>query len=165
MESILESIPQILTILSTGCGVVITALVASMVIWTYHDMRSRSRDILATILATLMVAILPIIGFIVYLMIRPKETLADAYERSLEQEALLQAIEEPEICPGCGQRLKHTYLFCPTCHTKIKRACPQCQKPLDLSWSMCPYCGASVTPQVLEPVKAPQESTEEATES
>ncbi len=152
MENILESIPFYLTILSTACGGVTVALLGGMAIWTFRDIRARSRDILAHILATLLVIVLPAIGLVVYLMLRPRETLADAYERSLEQEALLQAIEEPEVCPGCGQRVKGGYLYCPTCHTRLKRACPECGRPLHLRWSLCPYCGASVAPQALEPV-------------
>ncbi len=154
METILEKIPYYLTILSTICGGVTVALVGGMAIWTFRDIRSRSRDPLAYILATLLVLVLPLIGFIVYLMLRPQETLAEAYERSLEQEALLQAIEEPEICPGCGQRVKSDYLYCPACHTRLKKACPNCNHALHLRWSICPYCGTSVTPQVLEPVTA-----------
>jgi hypothetical protein len=156
MEDILESIPFYLTILSTICGGLTAALVGGMAIWTFRDIRARSRDFLAQILATLLVLALPIIGLVVYLMLRPRETLADAYERSLEQEALLQAIEEPEICPGCGQRVKGDYLYCPDCHTQLKRACPECARPLHLRWSLCPYCSASVTPQAIEPVPTAQ---------
>ena len=152
MEDILESIPFYLTILSTICGGLTAALLGGIAIWTFRDIRARSRDILAQILATLLVIALPIIGLVVYLMLRPRETLADAYERSLEQEALLQAIEEPEVCPGCGQRVKSDYLYCPACHTRLKRACPECGRPLHLRWSLCPYCSASVAPQALEPV-------------
>ena len=156
MEDILESIPFYLTILSTICGGLTAALVGGMAIWTFRDIRARSRDFLAQILATVLVLTLPIIGLVVYLMLRPRETLADAYERSLEQEALLQAIEEPEICPGCGQRVKGDYLYCPDCHTQLKRACPECGRPLHLRWSLCPYCSASVAPQALEPVPTSQ---------
>ena len=152
MERILELVPSILTILATFCGGVTVALVGGMAIWTFRDIRSRTRDILAQVLATLLVIVLPGIGFVVYLMLRPQETLSEAYERSLEQEALLQAIEEPEVCPGCGQRVKGSYLYCPTCHTQLKRSCPSCDRALALDWSLCPYCGASVTPQVVEPV-------------
>ncbi len=150
MEKILASIPLYLTILSTVCGGITTALVGGLAIWTFRDIRSRSRDILAQILATLLVLLIPVIGLVVYLMLRPRETLAEAYERSLEQEALLQAIEEPEVCPGCGQRVKSDYLFCPACHTQLKVACPSCGRPLRMTWSLCPYCGTSVTPQVQE---------------
>ena len=152
METILESVPFYLTILSTVCGGITAALLGGIVIWTFRDIRSRSRDVLAHLLATVLVLVLPIIGLVVYFMLRPQETLADAYERSLEQEALLQAIEEPEVCPGCGQRVKSGYLFCPACHTKLKTACPACGQPLHLRWSLCPYCGNSVVPQALDPV-------------
>jgi hypothetical protein len=152
MEDILGRIPFYLTILSTVCGGLTVALWGGMAIWAFRDIRARSRDILAQILATLLVMALPVIGLVVYMMIRPRETLADAYERSLEQEALLQAIEEPEVCPGCGQRVRSDYLFCPACHTRLKRACPTCDRPLHLRWSLCPYCSTSVVPQAVEPV-------------
>lgn len=158
METILERIPAIITILGTICGGVTVALVCGLAIWTFRDIRARSRDILAQILATLLVLVLPVIGLVIYLMLRPRETLAEAYERSLEQEALLQAIEEPEVCPGCGQRVKSDYLLCPSCHTRLKRACPQCGRPLHLRWALCPYCGTSVAAQVVEPVLAASET-------
>jgi len=170
MEDILGRVPFYLTILSTICGGVTVALLGGIAIWTFRDIRARSRDILAHILATLLVIVLPVIGLVVYLMLRPRETLADAYEHSLEQEALLQAIEEPEVCPGCGQRIKSDYLYCPACHTRLKRGCPECGRPLHLRWSLCPYCGASFAPQALEPVPTskpeatPTEEEKEPTE-
>ena len=161
MEGILEIISKLLFWFALGAGVVFTALHGGAIIWTFRDMRARSRDVLALIVAVLLVALLPLIGLIVYLMLRPRETLAEAYERSLEQEALLQAIEEPEICPGCGARVKPDYILCPNCHTRLKQPCPSCGRALHLHWSVCPYCGTSVTPQVVEPV--PELSSEEET--
>lgn len=160
MEALLAKLPTYVTILATVCGAVTAALVGGMVIWTFRDIRARSNDFLAQILATLMVLLLPVVGLIVYLMLRPKETLAEAYERSLEQEALLQAIEEPENCPGCGQRVKSEYLYCPNCHTRLKKACHQCARPLHLRWTLCPFCGAPAVPQALEPVTADTASIE-----
>ncbi|MGD1996176.1 MAG: zinc ribbon domain-containing protein [Anaerolineae bacterium] len=166
MENILDIISRLLLWFSLAGGVVFTALHGGAILWALRDMRSRSRDILAVIVAVLLVAILPFFGLIVYLMLRPRETLAEAYERSLEQEALLQAIEEPEFCPGCGQRARQDYILCPTCHTRLKQACPSCDRAIQLHWSVCPYCGASVTPQVVEPVSAPppEETPEEPRE-
>jgi hypothetical protein len=152
METLLENVPTYVTILSTICGGVTIAILGGMVIWTFRDMRARSRDVLAQILATILVLVLPGIGLVVYLMLRPRETLEEAYEHSLEQEALLQAIEEPEECPGCGQRIDSSFLYCPDCHTRLKKACPGCSSPLRLHWTLCPYCGTIVTPQALEPV-------------
>lgn len=126
-------------------GAVFTAFAVAFVVWTYNDMRSRSRDPLAPIAAALMVALLNIFGLIIYVMLRPRETLADAYERSLEEEALLQEIEEKPTCPGCGRAAKTHWQLCPYCHTKLKKPCYQCGELLELSWQLCPACG---TPQV-----------------
>ncbi len=153
MEGLLDTLATLVSWLALGAGVVFTALHGGAIIWTFRDMRARSRDVLAWIVATLLVALIPLFGIIVYLMLRPRETLAEAYERSLEQEALLQAIEEPETCPGCGARVKSDYILCPVCHSRLKQACPACKRPLQLHWAICPYCGISVTPQVVEPVE------------
>ncbi len=155
METLLENIPAYVTILATVCGAVTAALVGGMAIWTFRDMRARSRDVLAQILATLLVIVLPVVGLVVYLMLRPRETLEEAYEHSLEQEALLQAIEESEECPGCGQHVDGSFLYCPDCHTQLKKPCPECGKPLRLHWSLCPYCGASVASPAGQPVSSP----------
>ena len=126
-------------------GAFIAALWMALVIWTFRDMRSRSRDIFAQILAALVVAVLNLPGLVIYLMLRPKETLAEAYERSLEEEALLQGIEDVEHCPGCGNRVRSEFLVCPTCNTKLKKACRSCGRAINLRWNVCPYCG---TPQI-----------------
>ncbi len=80
-------------------GLVLIACWVVMVVWTFRDMRARSRDTLAQVLMALMVALLTILGVLIYLFLRPRETLAEAYERSLEEEALLQEIEELDL-PG-----------------------------------------------------------------
>jgi hypothetical protein len=155
MEGILGILERALFWLALGAGVIFTALHGGAIVWAFRDMRARSRDVLALIMATLLVALVPLFGLIVYVMLRPRETLAEAYERSLEQEALLQAIEEPESCPGCGQRVRSDYVLCPTCHTRLKQACPSCGRALRLDWTVCPYCETHITPQVIEPVQPP----------
>jgi RNA polymerase subunit RPABC4/transcription elongation factor Spt4 len=129
----------------TIMGAVLTAFWAAFIIWTFNDMKARSRDPLAPIAAAIMVAFLYVFGLIIYVMLRPRETLADAYERSLEEEALLQEIEEKPACPGCGRGVKHEWQVCPYCHTKLKKACLHCAQVLELSWNICPYCA---NPQV-----------------
>jgi RNA polymerase subunit RPABC4/transcription elongation factor Spt4 len=73
---------------------------------------------------------------------RPRETLSEAYERSLEEEALLQEIEEKPTCPGCGIRVQGTWQACPSCHTRLKKTCVNCRNLLDLSWTLCPICAS-----------------------
>ncbi len=122
-------------------GAFLAALWLSLVIWTYRDIRRRARDPLARILAVLVVAVLFLPGIVVYLILRPARTLEEEYQRTLEEEALLQAIEDVSLCPGCGRRVKDNWVFCPGCHTKLKKNCHQCGKLMELPWNLCPYCG------------------------
>jgi len=126
-------------------GAFLAALWLALIIWAFRDMRARSRDIFAQILAALVVAVLTLPGLLIYLILRPKETLAEAYERSLEEEALLQSIEDVEHCPGCGSRVQADYLVCPSCNTKLKKACRSCGRAINLRWNVCPFCA---TPQI-----------------
>ncbi len=118
-----------------------TALWAGLIIWTFKDMRARSRDPFAQIMAAFMVGVLTIPGWLIYLMLRPRETLAEAYERALEEEALLQEIEERPACPGCSRPILDDWKICPHCHTRLRKNCPECSQLLELQWNLCPYCG------------------------
>ena len=129
-------------IILTACGgAFLAALWLSLVIWTYRDIRSRARDPLARVLAVLVVALLFLPGVVVYLILRPQRTLEEEYQRTLEEEALLQSIEDAPLCPGCGRRVKENWLVCPNCHTRLRKNCHQCGKLMELPWNLCPYCG------------------------
>lgn len=141
----MDGFENVLLLGVTAFGAVITAFWVAFIIWTYNDMKARARDPLAPIAAAVMVAVLYVFGVVIYIMLRPRETLADAYERSLEEEALLQEIEEKPACPGCGRSVKEPWQVCPYCHTKLKKPCYACSEILELSWNICPHCA---TPQV-----------------
>lgn len=131
-----------LLILAAWGGAFVAALWLSLVIWTYRDIRSRARDFMARLLAVLVVAVLFLPGIVIYLILRPPRTLDEEYQQALEEEALLQSIEESNLCPGCGRRIKENWVACPSCHTKLKKACHQCGKLMELPWNLCPYCAA-----------------------
>lgn len=137
----LETILSYLTIFVALAGALLAALWISLVIWAFRDMRARSRDPFAQFLAALVVAILPVVGILIYLILRPRETLAEAYERALEEEALLQEIEERPRCPGCSRTIEPAWLLCPHCHTRLRKACADCNSLLELQWNICPFCG------------------------
>jgi RNA polymerase subunit RPABC4/transcription elongation factor Spt4 len=126
----------------------------SIIVWTFMDIRSRSRDVLVWIFATLLVALFTVFGLVVYLILRPHETLMQAYERSLEEEALLQEIEERPICPNCRHRVEAAYRVCPNCLQKLKDACTNCERLVELDWPICPYCATERKPI---PVTLPNE--------
>ncbi len=122
-------------------GAFLAALWVSLVIWTYRDIRARARDPLVHVLSALLVAVLNLPGILVYLILRPPRTLEEEYQRTLEEEALLQALEEMPLCPGCERRVKEDWIVCPHCHTKLKKACHKCGRLMELPWNLCPYCG------------------------
>lgn len=134
---------NVLLIATIYLGVIIAVFWLAIVIWSYRDMRARSRDTLAQLLVAVTVGLLNIPGLFIYILLRPRETLSEAYERSLEEEALLQEIEEKPSCPGCGQRVQHNWQACPYCHTRLKKACVNCDYLLELSWNICPSCTTS----------------------
>jgi len=122
-------------------GAYLFALYLGLIVWTYRDIRSRSRDILAHILAPLLVAVFTLPGLLVYILLRPHTTLAEEYERSLAEEALLQDLDEQRVCPECRQRVEPDFVVCPACHHQLKVRCVGCSRLLNPSWDICPYCG------------------------
>lgn len=126
-------------------GAVLVAAWLAMVIWAWRDMRARSRDLWLQIVVAAIVFVLNLPGLIIYVFLRPRETMAEAYERSLEEEALLQEIEEKPNCPGCAIRVDTDWQACPNCHTRLKKPCINCGRMLQLSWDLCPYCATAQT--------------------
>jgi RNA polymerase subunit RPABC4/transcription elongation factor Spt4 len=148
-ENILNTIQPFIVMFMALFVAFLTATWISAVLWTFRDIRSRTRDIFAQALATLLVFVFfplfPVPGLILYVILRPRETLSQIYERSLEEEVLLHGIEERLACPGCNRRIETDYVVCPSCHTRLKKPCPSCGRLLHLQWHICAYCGAAQT--------------------
>lgn len=125
----------------------LSAFWVATVFWTYRDIRQRTRDPILQTAAVLLVLICSFPGHWIYLIVRPRQTLTELYERSLEEEALLQELEDQKACPTCKRRVKDEYLVCPSCRTQLKEACRQCSKPLSYAWVACPYCGLEKPPR------------------
>ncbi|MBI2863003.1 MAG: zinc ribbon domain-containing protein [Chloroflexi bacterium] len=135
----------ILQLLVAFVGAYLVAFWFSLVVWTFRDIRARTRDLLLQFLAVLLVLLFSLPGLVLYFVLRPRETLSEAYERSLEEETLLQEIEEQQVCPGCKRRIEADFVVCPTCRTELRRQCNHCKRTLHLSWGVCPYCAGEVT--------------------
>lgn len=126
-------------------GVIVALYLAvlwvALVFWVYRDIRHRSRDPIVQMSAVLLVLLFFLPGHWVYLILRPRHTLTELYERSLEEEALLQDLEDQKACPTCKRRVYDDFLICPSCRTQLKEPCRSCGKPLSYAWVSCPYCG------------------------
>ncbi len=139
-------------------GAYLFALYAGLVVWTWRDIRARTRDVLAQIMATLLVMIFTLPGLVVYLLLRPRTTLAEEYERSLAEEAMLQDLEERHICPQCRRRVGADFIFCPYCHHHLKTQCVGCGRLLHPAWDLCPYCGLAREPEVTKRERRPKKA-------
>jgi len=121
--------------------VYLAAIWLALVFWTYRDIRQRSRDPVMQTVAVLLVLLFFLPGHWIYLVVRPRYTLTELYERSLEEEALLQELEDQKACPNCRRRVRDEYLICPSCRAQLKEPCRSCGRPLSYAWLACPYCG------------------------
>ncbi len=116
----------------------------SLVIWTFRDIRSRTQDFFSQVLATVLVAVFFVGGLFIYMILRPRQTLAEIYERQLEEESLLAEMTERQTCNNCHARVESDFQVCPSCSQKLKRSCPKCERLLELRWAFCPYCANNI---------------------
>jgi RNA polymerase subunit RPABC4/transcription elongation factor Spt4 len=128
-----------------GCTVAFLVIFwLSLVIWAFRDIRARTQDFISQVLAVILVAVFPIGGLFIYLILRPRQTLAEIYERQLEEESLLAEMTERQTCSNCHARIETDFQVCPSCGQKLKRSCPKCERLLELRWTFCPYCATNV---------------------
>ena len=113
--------------------------------WAFRDMQARTENpILPYFAAALIIFFTPLLflfAVVLYLIIRPRETLAEVYERSLAEESLLAEVEKNELCPVCRDRVDADWLVCPNCRTRLHRVCPSCNRLAEPTWPLCAYCG------------------------
>ena len=122
-------------------GAYFIALWFVLIVWTFRDIEARSRSVVTQVLSTLLVVLFWIPGMALYWVLRPKETIDEAYQRSLEEEYLLQDLEEVPLCPNCQHFVEDDFQLCPHCQTQLKDNCHNCDRLVDLRWAVCPYCG------------------------
>jgi RNA polymerase subunit RPABC4/transcription elongation factor Spt4 len=141
-------------------GVWALLLWLSVVVWVYRDIRERSRDsslqMISVILVLMFFPGFNVPGLALYLMLRPRESLEEAYARSLEEEALLRELGDEGSCPSCRRLVDKSYQYCPACQTQLKDACVKCEKLLSFSWVGCPYCGTARPAAARQPAPATQ---------
>ncbi len=112
----------------------------ALVFWTWRD--AQRRGAMAFFWAVV-VALFNVPGWIIYMVVRPPETLEDMHERDLEIRAREAEIRRGNpTCPACLKPVEKDFLICPSCMKKLKKECVNCARPLDLDWKVCPYCRA-----------------------
>jgi RNA polymerase subunit RPABC4/transcription elongation factor Spt4 len=120
----------------------VVVLWLSALVWVYRDIKSRTNDPVSQYVSVFLVLIFNLLGLFLYFILRPEETMTEAYERTLETEAMLQEVERLGTCPSCRRRIEEDYLLCPYCRTSLRKPCAKCGRALSFGWVACPYCGA-----------------------
>jgi RNA polymerase subunit RPABC4/transcription elongation factor Spt4 len=137
---------DLLVVAGLIAGTWLLLLWLSIIVWVYRDIRERTRDIGLQVLAVFVVMMFfpgfNIPGLALYLMMRPRESLEEAYSRSLEEEALLREIGDEGLCPSCRRFVERSWRVCPFCQTQLKDVCHDCQQLLSFNWVVCPFCTA-----------------------
>jgi len=155
MESIVARGIQVLAALG---GAYLVALWFVLVVWTFRDIETRSKNVITQVFSTLLVVLFYLPGVLLYMILRPKETLDAAFQRSLEEEYLLQDLEELPLCRSCQHYVEDDYMICPHCQTQLREACVACSRLVDLRWTVCPYCSTEqkrTTEEEIERVTEP----------
>jgi hypothetical protein len=115
--------------------------------WVVRDARRRIEDPWLVGVAGAVGLALPYLGSVVYMLFRPGELLDDVRERELEIRAMEERLGGRILhCPKCRSEVLPTYVVCPVCTTRLKRACRGCHAPLEPLWQVCPFCETPAEP-------------------
>ncbi len=123
----------------------VVLLWAATAYWAYRDLQTRTTNPVAPYLAAALIILFTpiffVFGVIVYRILRPAETVAEANERALAEEAMMVEIESQPHCANCSRQVHEDWIICPTCRNRLRRVCPNCSRLIELDWSLCAWCG------------------------
>ena len=126
-------------------GIYVIVLWLATAYWAYRDLGNRvANPVLPYLAAALMIIFTPVFfvfAAIAYRIVRPRETLAEANERALAEEAMLVEVEQQAHCASCHRRVEKDWIICPTCRNRLRRVCPNCSRMVELDWTLCAWCG------------------------
>ena len=114
----------------------------AIIIWVTKDALQRSESLLFQAFSILLNIAVPILGVLLYLIIRPGKTRVERYYEELERTMLEgeNAVEQ-NTCDKCLTPTDKDYSFCPNCGESLKKTCQKCKKTFPNVWSICPFCG------------------------
>jgi RNA polymerase subunit RPABC4/transcription elongation factor Spt4 len=112
--------------------------------WAYRDLQSRTANPIAPYLAAVFIILftpfLFVFGIMLYRLIRPHDTVEEANERALAQEAMIREMQT-QHCQTCARRVEADWLVCPYCSGRLRALCPACTRIYELDWQVCAWCG------------------------
>ena len=141
-------------------GLYIVFIWLAAAFWAYRDMSQRTTNPIAPYLAAALIIlftpVLFIFAVVLYRILRPGMTVAEANERALAEEAMLAEIESQPHCANCARQVHSDWIICPTCRNRLRRVCPNCSRLVELDWSLCAWCGKDFErPELMREVAVP----------
>lgn len=106
----------------------------ALLIWVGRDIVQRSNSVVLQIFVLLLNILLPGLGLILYLILRPSKTLAEQYCEAMECQMF-------STCPRCQTPVESEFFYCPSCAFRIKQKCKKCRKAFSNGFTFCPFCG------------------------
>ena len=86
------------------------------------------------------IALVPFVGLLAYVVLRPNSYVADREEQELDVALRERQLAQYGTCPNCGEPIEKDFVVCPVCNTQVRNVCPSCHRPLEAHWKVCPYC-------------------------
>ncbi len=124
----------------------VVVIYVALIYWTYTDALRRISDPMLVMCATA-VSLIPFVGAVLYVIVRPPEYLDDIRERELEMQASEARLADLNymLCPHCEYEVEKDFLRCPNCLRRLRAPCGTCRRPLDPTWKICPYCESELS--------------------
>ena len=123
--------------------------------WVWIDSSERTSKKGLRFVYMLIAIVLNIPGLIIYLIIRPSETIEEIYWADLERRYLKFETSELGDCPKCGHQLYPGYVFCTNCGFELKKRCPKCNVVINKDHKYCEFCGMQIRDRAIEQEKYP----------
>lgn len=123
--------------------------------WVWMDSGERTTNKKARIIYVLLVLFLNVFGWIIYLIIRPSQTIEQIYWADLERRYLKYETAELGDCIKCGTQLYPGYTFCPKCGLEIKNKCKSCGMYIEKDSEYCAFCGQKVASDTVAEEQVP----------
>ncbi|MBN1374108.1 zinc ribbon domain-containing protein [Candidatus Dojkabacteria bacterium] len=128
------------------------ALWLVMLWWFWLDSVSRYSNSVIQLVMGFLVVFVPVVGLLIYLIIRPRRTLQENYFSDLEHKFLLAEVDSISVCEKCGDVSTKNDKYCQVCGAQLKKKCEKCGKELSVRSAFCKNCG---TKQPVESIQEP----------
>ena len=117
--------PQLMGVVYAFVGFIIALYVLS-VVYVFIDARRRGAS---AYVAWGIIALIPFVGLIAYLVLRPHSYAADREEQELDMALRERQLAQYGTCPQCGAPIEKDFVVCPVCDTQVRNVCPSCHRP------------------------------------